>query len=120
MRKATTLLTLTFTLLISGLVLADGQALRKVAEPQKVCMVTDQLFEKDQIPVAVGSQTYYGCCEGCKQTLKNNPAARTATDPVSGKAVDKAKAVIGAAPDGKVFYFENEANLKKYSAPQKG
>jgi YHS domain-containing protein len=94
--------------------------LRKVEEPKKVCMVTNQLFEKDQIPVAVGGQTYYGCCEGCKQTLRNDPAARTAVDPVSGKKVDKAKAVIGAAPDGKVLYFENEANFKKYSASSRG
>ena len=41
---------------------------------------------------------------------------REAVDPISGKQVDKAKAVIGAKPDGKVLYFENE---KTFSAYQK-
>lgn len=98
----------------------EGVELRRVAELKKVCMVTNRVFEKDQIPVQVEGRTYYGCCEGCKQTLAKNPAARTAVDPVSGKPVDKARAVIGAAPDGSVLYFENEANLKKYSPKAKG
>jgi YHS domain-containing protein len=93
--------------------------LRRV-ETRKVCMVTNQIFEKDQIPVVVQGRTYYGCCEGCKQTLAKNLAARTAVDPVSGKPVDKAAAVIGARPDGSTLYFENESNLKKYSSRPQG
>lgn len=98
---------------------AQSTSLRKV-ETKRVCMVTNRVFEKDQIPVAVQGRTYYGCCEGCKQTLANNSAARTAVDPVSGKTVDKAAAVIGARPDGSTFYFENESNLKKYSSRPQG
>ena len=80
----------------------------------KVCMVTDQLFVKDQIPVELEGKTYYGCCEMCKGKLKNNPDSRVAIDPISGNQVDKAQAVIGAAPDGSVYYFESEENLAKY------
>ena len=32
-------------------------------------------------------------------------------------AVDKAKAVIGALPDGNVLYFESAATFAKYEAP---
>jgi len=98
---------------------AQSTSLRKV-ETKKVCMVTNQVFEKDQIPVAVQGRTYYGCCEGCKQTLAKNPAARMAVDPVSGKPVDKATAVIGARADGSTLYFENESNLKAYSSRSGG
>jgi YHS domain-containing protein len=80
-----------------------------------VCMVNDQVFNKEQIPVEVQGKTYYGCCEMCKARLKTDPNSRTATDPVSGKQVDKALAVIGATPDGNVYYFESEANLRKYA-----
>jgi YHS domain-containing protein len=83
-------------------------------ETKYVCMINNQKFDKEQIAVDVAGQTYYGCCEMCKEKLKNNKASRWATDPVSGKKVDKAKAVIGADSDGKVFYFESVENLKKY------
>jgi len=86
----------------------------KVVEAKKVCMVNNQLFEKDQIPIAVEGKTYYGCCEMCKERLAKDAAARTALDPVTGKKVDKAKAVIAAQPDGKVLYFESEKTLAEY------
>ena len=80
-----------------------------------VCMVTNKLFPNVQIPVEVADKTYYGCCEMCKAQLANNPEKRMATDPVSGKAVDKSQAVIGAAPNGSVYYFENKANLDSFA-----
>ena len=52
----------------------------------------------------------------CKTALAKDAAKRVAVDPVSGKEVDKAKAVIGAQEDGRVFYFESEENLKKVNA----
>ena len=51
----------------------------------------------------------------CEAKIKNSPESRVAIDPVSGNEVDKATAVIGAAPDGKVFYFESEENLVQYN-----
>jgi YHS domain-containing protein len=88
-------------------------------EGKNVCMVNDQLFVKDQIPVEYEGKTYYGCCEMCKATIKNNPESRVGTDPVSGNKVDKSVAVIGAASDGSIYYFESEENLKKYNTPAK-
>lgn len=92
---------------------ADG-ALKKV-EPQYVCMINNKLFDKPQIPVTVKGKTYYGCCSMCKEKLEKSAEARSATDPVSGKKVDKASAVIGTKPDGSVAYFENDANLNAYA-----
>lgn len=80
-----------------------------------VCMVTNQLFVKEQIPVELEGKTYYGCCEMCKAKIKNNPQSREATDPVSGKKVDKAEAVIGATADGSIYYFESEENLAEFN-----
>jgi YHS domain-containing protein len=79
-----------------------------------VCMVNNAAFDKPQIPVEVNGKTYYGCCPMCKERLAKDASARTATDPVSGKSVDKAEAIIGKAPDGSVYYFENEGNMKQY------
>ena len=52
----------------------------------------------------------------CKERLAKDAAIRTAIDPVSGKNVDKAKAVIGKRADGSVLYFESEKNLREYAA----
>jgi len=97
---------------------SQAQAWQKV-DNKKVCMVTDMVFPKDQIPVQVGSKTYYGCCENCKATLGQDEKVRFAIDPISGKKVDKATAMIAAGPDGSVAYFESDANLQKFVALRK-
>lgn len=84
-----------------------------------VCMINDQFFGKQQIPVKIGEKTYYGCCSNCEKTLKRDPSSRMAVDPVSGNKVDKATAVIGADSSDKAYYFENETNLLKFSEDQK-
>lgn len=98
-----------------GVAQAGEKAELKRVETKKVCMINNQVFEKDQIPVAVNGKTYYGCCEMCKERLAKDAAARTATDPVTGKPVDKATAVIAAMPDGKVLYFESQETYEQYS-----
>ncbi|MCI0665372.1 MAG: hypothetical protein L0220_30285 [Acidobacteria bacterium] len=100
-------------------VIAPGQSKQQnsgvvVVETKYVCMINNQRFAKEQIPVVVNGKTYFGCCEMCKTALKNKPSNRVAVDPVSGKQVDKAKAVIGADSSDKVYYFENMENLKKF------
>jgi len=79
-------------------------------------MVNDMDMGKTQIPVVVEGRTYYGCCAMCKERLSKDASVRSAIDPVSGKKVDKAKAVIGKRADGSVVYFENETNLRRYAA----
>jgi YHS domain-containing protein len=99
--------------------LTRAESLQQV-EAKRVCMVNDNLFPKDQIPVQVSGKTYFGCCEMCKERLTLDANLRQAVDPVSKKSVDKATAVIGARPDGRVLYFENADNLKKYSKAAAG
>ena len=93
---------------------ADG--ITRVTDTAKVCMMNDRYMGTAQIPVDVDGKRYYGCCAMCKERLARDPRARTAVDPVSGKEVDKATALIAKRADGSVLYFENEANLKKYRA----
>jgi len=99
--------------------ISDTDAVQNAAitevEHNKVCMVTNKLFQTEQIPVVVSDKTYYGCCEMCKAQLANNPDKRVATDPVSGKSVDKADAVTGATSNGNIYYFENKENLNSFT-----
>lgn len=83
-------------------------------ESKYVCMINDQIYNKEQIPVEVEGKTYYGCCKMCEAKLKSDPDSRESIDPVSNKKVDKAQSVIGAAPDGSVYYFENKTNLQEF------
>ncbi len=93
----------------------ESMALKRV-EPKQVCMMNNKFMGSDQISTVVDGKTYYGCCPMCKEKLQNDPQARTGTDPISGKPVDKATAIIGAAPDDTIYYFENEENMKKFSS----
>lgn len=86
---------------------------------EQVCMVNNAYMGKKQIPVAYDNKTYYGCCEMCVDKIKNNKAIRYATDPYTGKAVDKATAFIALNPtskDGSVMYFENKESFRNYKA----
>lgn len=94
----------------------EARVLKRVATPY-VCMVNNRVYDREQIPVRVGTRTYYGCCEGCKGRLAHDAQIRVAIDPVSGQVVDKATAVAGALPDGRVYYFESEKNLRAYRPP---
>src|SRR5687767_11987403 len=85
-------------------------------ESKNVCMINDRSMANEQIPVEVEGKTYFGCCPMCKERLVKDEASRFAIDPVSGKKVDKAKAVIGALPGAKVLYFESKENLERYNA----
>ena len=95
-------------------VTALAQTSLKVVENKRVCMVTNMVFPKDQIPVTHQGKTYYGCCENCKKTLSEDANARFAIDPVSKKSIDKATSIIAARDDGSVIYFESRKNLNKY------
>lgn len=88
----------------------------KLVEAKNVCMGmgNNKLFERELMPVVVDGKTYYGCCDGCVDKLSKDEESRQAVDPVSGKIVDKATAVLGARPDGIVLYFENEENMGEY------
>ena len=83
----------------------------------QVCMVNNTFMGKKQIPVKFENKIYYGCCDMCVEKIKTNRSVRYATDPHSGKQVDKATAFIVKNPagnDGSVLYFESEQNFHKY------
>ena len=97
----------------------DFNALHRV-EPRFVCMVNNSLLDVPQIPVEVGGKTYFGCCPACKERLETHLSLRESMDPISGRMVDKAVAVIGVLPSGTVVYFETEQNLLAYRAKLTG
>jgi YHS domain-containing protein len=78
----------------------------------EVCMVQKYFMGPAKMtPVALAGKTYWVCCQGCYDSLKKFPdKERFSTDPVSGKTVDKADAVLGRARNGQIHFFENEAN----------
>ena len=77
-------------------------------------MVTNRYFGQAQIPTEVESRTYYGCCDMCAAKLRTQRGTRFATDPVTGREVDKATAVAGKLADGRVVYFESTESLARY------
>jgi YHS domain-containing protein len=93
----------------------SAASLTLVTDRSLVCMVNNQFMGQPQIPIQVDGRTYYGCCEMCKGRFSSDPSSRVSTDPVSGKTVDKATAVIGRAGDGRTLYFENEQTFAAYA-----
>lgn len=82
----------------------------------QVCMVNNAYMGKDQFEVPYDGKTYYGCCNMCVERIPNDETARKATDPFTGKQIDKANAYIVLKDQmGNVDYFENEENHKKFS-----
>lgn len=70
---------------------------------------------KKQLEVKYDGKVYYGCCADCQNKIPTQESARTATDPVSKKPVDKATAIIAISDqnDG-VLYFENQSNYTTF------
>jgi YHS domain-containing protein len=93
----------------------SAAALTRVEDASAVCMVNNTYMGRPQIPVEVEGRTYFGCCEMCKGRLETDPSSRYATDPVSGRQVDKSGAVIGRDSSNRVLYFESESTYRKYA-----
>jgi len=102
--------------IVSPLLAASGNVEKK----EYVCMMQDMVLGKPGIPIQFEGRTYYGCCEMCRNKIKSDPLRYTkASDPVSGKGVDKASAFIYGL-EGTTFYFESLANRKTFAKnPQK-
>ena len=102
-----------------ALLAATGERVKQV-EAKYTCFINKKHFDKPQTEVVVNGKKYYGCCENCTAQLLQDPATRVAIDPVSGKEVDKADAVIGIDKAGNVYFFQSEKNLKKFRVPAGG
>jgi len=94
--------------------MAEEKAKLLRVEPSNVCMTNNKDMGKPQMPVTVEDKIYYGCCKMCAANLSNNTEPRYSIDPVTGKKVDKATAVIGAKPNGEVLYFESEESFDAF------
>ncbi len=89
-------------------------ALLKQVEVRFVCMQNNKAFDKEQVPVTIDGVVYFGCCDNCNKTLSSKEENRYALDPVSKKRINKAEAVVGAAADNSIYYFESVENLKAF------
>jgi YHS domain-containing protein len=90
-------------------------AVVRVTDASLTCMVNDMYMGTPQIPIAVQGKTYFGCCDMCKKRLAEEASVRSARDPISGRTVDKAVAVIGKTRTGKLVYFENPENFARFA-----
>jgi len=86
------------------------------ADVKHVCMIHNKAYPNVQKPVVLNGHTYYVYCDLCKAKLTKNAPLRYAIDPISGKRVDKATAVVGVKPSGELLYFESAATFAKYAA----
>jgi len=93
---------------------ASADAVVRRVASDEVCMMNNRFMKEKQIPVEVEGRTYFGCCAMCKDKLTNDATARSGTDPISGRPVDKATALIGAKPNNAVVYFESQETFDAY------
>ena len=84
-----------------------GAGLTRI-DPSHTCMGSNQAKKSPQSFAEVEGKRYYGCSKMCIVSLKESPKFRYSIDPVSGKKVDKAKALVAAKPGGGLIYFESE------------
>jgi YHS domain-containing protein len=104
---------------LAVLAAASGEKVKQV-EAKYTCFVNKKHFDKPQTEIIVNGRKYYGCCESCVTQLMQDPTTRVAIDPVSGKEVDKAEAVIGIDKAGNVYFFQSADNLNKFRVPAGG
>ena len=90
------------------------QPLQLVTDRSRICMRADEIVKQQNLAVEIEGKTYYALPR-CS-LLMHRPGFRLAVDPISGRKVDKAGAVIGATAEGHVFYFENERNFKDFNS----
>ena len=102
-----------------ALLAASGEKVKQV-EAKYTCFINKKHFDKPQTEVVVNGKKYYGCCENCSTQLMQDRAARMSVDPVSGKELDKADAVIGMDKAGNIYFFQTAENLRKFRVPAGG
>ena len=83
-----------------------------------VCMVDNSLKDSLLIPIVFNGLSYYGCCAPCIELLEDDTTYHYATDPVSGKIISKATAVMAlkSGSESEVEYFESESTLKQHQS----
>ncbi len=85
-----------------------------IIDPSHTCMGSNMAQAKAQNYADIDGKRYYGCTNMCITNLKENPGFRYGIDPVSGKRVDKATALVAKQSHGALLYFEGEETFRAY------
>ncbi len=93
---------------------AGSEAGLKIIDSSHTCMGSNMAQAKPQNYADIDGKRYYGCTNMCIVNLKENPGFRYSIDPVSGKRVDKATALIAKQSHGGLLYFEGEKTFHAY------
>ncbi|BBE19898.1 hypothetical protein AQPE_4086 [Aquipluma nitroreducens] len=89
----------------------------KEVKGQQICMYRNKLNVGPSIPVVIDGETYYVCCQGCGDKLKQNyQDSQYGEDKFSHHRIKKTKAFIALTKksQGKVSYFESEENFNHF------
>lgn len=89
----------------------------KKLESQQICMFRNQLIMEAASSIEIDGQTYYACCPGCAEKLKNNyQESQFAIDEYSHHRIRKTKAfiILNNKSTRKVSYFESEKNYNQF------
>ena len=90
----------------------------KEVEPQQICMFRNQLIIGATSSIVIDGETFYVCCPGCADNLKNNYMdSQFAFDGYSHHKIKKTKAIIVLKNKNnlKVGYFETENNFNQFN-----
>jgi YHS domain-containing protein len=86
-----------------------------VSDAAQVCMVKRGVQASTPHTEQYGGKTYHFCCSGCLTRFRANPEIeRFATDPVNGKKIDKADALIYSY-QGRAYFLSSPRSLKKFA-----
>lgn len=80
----------------------------------EVNMATNHYEGAKQNTVTIDNKVYHVGASGYARHITANPSTRFSRDPFTGKAVDKAEAVIFADASSRVHYFESEETYKAF------
>jgi hypothetical protein len=89
----------------------------KEVKGEQVCMYRNKLNVGPTIPVLIDGETYYVCCPGCGEKLKQNyQNSQYGEDKITHHLIKKSKAFIALTKksNGKVSYFESEENFNHF------
>ncbi len=89
----------------------------KILPPDWVCMNGNELEPHITNRITLNELPYFVCSDGCYDWFSNNyQSCGFAKDTITGKLINKAKAVIGLQSKNKpeVVYFETKASFLKY------
>ncbi|CAM2069701.1 M56 family metallopeptidase [Sulfidibacter corallicola] len=95
-----------------------------IQDPRHVCMFADEVIENGprvSRVLEIDGHRYYLATKECLESIARHSEIRFARDPMSGREVDKANAVLAVyAGSSRVAYFENEENLAEYNRRKAG